>query len=94
VPSVLGPLSSSITGIKLFLRTVMDAKPWTLDPQVINKGWDEDAYQLDERGGRDGRLCFGILWDDGQVRPHPPVLRGLRMVKEALVAAGHHGGRS
>ncbi|KAF8065103.1 general amidase [Lyophyllum atratum] len=88
LPSVLGPLSNSIGGLKAFIQGVLSQKTWLRDPLVIRKGWDEDEYRLAEHGrGKD--LCFAILWNDGQVVPHPPVIRGLEMTKKALLAAGH-----
>ncbi|RDB19727.1 Acetamidase [Hypsizygus marmoreus] len=89
IPSALGPISNSIFGLKAFMKAVIGQKPWLYDPLVIRKAWDEDAYALADHGRGEGGLCFGILWDDGDVRPHPPVLRGLRKVKEALEASGH-----
>ena len=47
-------------------------------------------YALAEHGGGK-QLCFGIMWNDGQTVPHPPVLRALESTKAALVAAGHKG---
>jgi amidase len=73
------------------MRTVIAGKPWLKDPLAIKKAWDEDAYQLSEHGGRGAKLCFAICWDDGKVRPHPPIIRGLEIAKKALIAAGHHG---
>ncbi|GLB39786.1 putative general amidase [Lyophyllum shimeji] len=69
LPSVLGPLSNSIGGIKAFMQGVMSQKTWLRDPSVIRKGWDENAYRLVEHGGGKA-LCFAILWNDGQVVPH------------------------
>ncbi|KAF9011699.1 amidase signature domain-containing protein [Cyathus striatus] len=90
VPSVLGPLSTSISGIKAFMQAVISQQPWLKDPLAIRKAWDESAYKLGEHGKGTGRLCFGFVWDDEVIKPHPPVLRGLREVKAALVAAGHN----
>ena len=73
------------------MRTVIARKPWLKDPLAIKKAWDEDAYQLSEHGGRGAKLCFAVCWDDGITRPHPPIIRGLEIAKQALVAAGHHG---
>ncbi|KZT30418.1 general amidase [Neolentinus lepideus HHB14362 ss-1] len=88
VPSVFGPLSNSISGIKAFMKAVIDLEPWKKDPLAVRKHWDHEAYQLSEHG--EGKcLCFGIMWDDGNIVPHPPVLRGLTMIKDALVNAGH-----
>jgi Asp-tRNA(Asn)/Glu-tRNA(Gln) amidotransferase A subunit family amidase len=89
-PSVLGPLSTDIGGIKLFMQTVIGRRPWLKDPLSLRKPWDEDGYRLIEHGGGK-RLTFGILWNDGRVVPQPPVIRALEMTKEAIIAAGHDG---
>ena len=72
------------------MRAVIAQEPWLLDPLCIRKKWDEDAYKLAEHGGGE-KLCFAIMWDDGDVVPNPPVLRALEMTKVALEAAGHTG---
>lgn len=91
LPSVLGPLCNSLDAIKLFMKSVASQKPWTLDPLAVRKPWNEEEYMLADHGGPNAKLCFGILWDDEHVRPHPPVLRGLEETKRALLAAGHSG---
>ena len=88
--SVLGPMTRSIEGIKRFMKVVLDAQPWNRDPMVLRMPWNEKAYQLAEHGNG-GQLCFGILWHDGVVHPHPPVTRALEIVKAALLAKGHRG---
>ena len=35
------------------------------------------------------KLKVGVIWDDGVVQPHPPVMRALRTAVEALKSAGH-----
>jgi amidase len=90
IPSVFGPLSSSSLGLKVFMKAVIDAKPWLKDPLVIRKPWDQQGYELAEHGNGNG-LVFGIIWDDGRVVPHPPVRRALDMTRSALIAAGHKG---
>jgi amidase len=90
VPSVLGPLSASLSGIKVFMKSVIAQQPWLKDPLVARKKWDEDEYKLIDHGGGK-QMCFGILWDDGDVVPHPPIIRGLELTKKALIAAGHNG---
>ena len=88
--SVLGPQARSMGALKAFMQGVLSQKPWSKDPFVHRKGWDADAYTLSEHGGGKG-LCFAIMWDDGHVVPHPPIIRGLEMTKKALLAAGHKG---
>ncbi|KAG6827461.1 hypothetical protein H0H92_011700 [Tricholoma furcatifolium] len=88
LPSVLGPLANSIEGLKLFFRSVLSTCPWLRDPLALRLGWDEEAYRLVEHGGGKN-LCFAILWNDAVSVPHPPIIRGLEMAKEALLSAGH-----
>ncbi|KAF7791824.1 hypothetical protein EIP86_002848 [Pleurotus ostreatoroseus] len=93
IPSVFGPLSSSITGIKIFMQAVASSQPWLRDPLARRKKWDEEEYSLAEHGGGKS-LCFAIMWHDGVVVPHPPVTRAMEMTKAALLAAGHKGEKS
>lgn len=92
IPSVLGPLSNSMSGIKAFMKAVISRQPWLKDPLAVRKKWDEDAYALAEHGSGE-KLCFAIMWNDGVVIPHPPITRALQTAKEALLAAGHTGWR-
>jgi len=86
--SVLGPMSNSVSGLKIFMEAVIKAKPWLKDPLAVRKQWDEDEYLLKDRdGGR--KLCFAIMWDDGVCVPHPPITRALKRVEAALTQAGH-----
>lgn len=80
-----------MSGIKIFTQAIIDAKPWTKDPLVLRKEWSEPEYNLQNHGGGKG-LCFAIMWDNGVVRPHPPLQRAMDMTKDALELAGHKGG--
>jgi Asp-tRNA(Asn)/Glu-tRNA(Gln) amidotransferase A subunit family amidase len=83
-------MTNSIAGVKIFMKAVIDAKPWLNDPLAVRKKWDEDEYNLVDHGsGKD--LCFGIMWDDDIVVPHPPIRRAMEMTKAALEKAGHKG---
>ncbi|KAH9175196.1 general amidase [Lactarius sanguifluus] len=88
LPSVLGPISTDLGGIKLFMQAVIGQKPWLKDPLSVRKHWDGDGYRLVEHGGGK-KLTFGILWNDGLVVPHPPIIRALEMTRDVLIAAGH-----
>ncbi|KAG2366570.1 general amidase [Suillus spraguei] len=86
--SVFGPMTSSIGGLKVFMKAVVNSKPWLKDPLAVRKKWDEDEYDLVDHGsGKD--LCFAIMWDDGVIVPHPPIRRSLEITKAALQKAGH-----
>ncbi|KAJ7887502.1 general amidase [Mycena olivaceomarginata] len=88
VLSVLGPLSNTLDGIKIFFKAVMSKEPWLKDPMVIRKRWSEEEYNLADHGNGKN-LCFAIMWDNAVVVPDPPVRRGLEITKAALLAAGH-----
>ncbi|GAA5858334.1 hypothetical protein JCM8547_004655 [Rhodosporidiobolus lusitaniae] len=90
VPSVLGPMTTSLAGLKLFFKSVIDAEPWRADPIALHMPWSETAYHLAEHGGEDGKLCFGMLvGSNGVARPDPPYARALEMTRKAIEAAGH-----
>ncbi len=94
VPTVLGPLARSLSGVKIFMKVIAAAKPWDRDPLTVRKAWDSDAYSLADHGGEGGKnLVFAVMWDNGHIVPHPPVRRALEETKAALVAAGHKGHR-
>lgn len=88
VSSVFGPLSISIDGLSLFVKAVLDARPWDHDPMGVRMPWRQDEYQLVNHGGGK-KLCYAILWDDGFVKPMQPYKRAMQMLKDALLAAGH-----
>ncbi|CAE6440491.1 unnamed protein product [Rhizoctonia solani] len=89
VMSVLGPMSNSLSGLKIFSKAIIDSRPWLRDPLCIRKAWDQEAYELVEHGGPGSKKCFAMLYDDGLVKPHPPVFRAMEMMRNALLAAGH-----
>lgn len=60
--------------------------PWTLEHNVLHCPWD-DALASGATLPR--RLTFAILWDDGVVAPHPPIVTALARAAHKLVQAGH-----
>ncbi|EKM60485.1 uncharacterized protein PHACADRAFT_179748 [Phanerochaete carnosa HHB-10118-sp] len=88
ISSVLGPMTSSPSGVLRFTKAIIDAKPWNSDPLAVRKPWSRDEYELGEHGNGVG-MCFAIMWDDDIVKPHPPVIRAMEITKAALEAAGH-----
>lgn len=81
VRSINGPMSASLAACELWAKTVVDTRPWEVDPLMLPIPWRE--VELPEQ------LCFGIVMDDGIVMPTPPITRALQETKAALEAAGH-----
>jgi Asp-tRNA(Asn)/Glu-tRNA(Gln) amidotransferase A subunit family amidase len=74
-------MSSSLSALTLYAKTVIDSQGWLTDPNIVPLPWRE--VELPQK------LCFGILMDDGVVKPLPPVTRALRDTRKKLEAAGH-----
>ncbi|CAF0956571.1 unnamed protein product [Rotaria sordida] len=85
VPSVVGPMTRSLSNICLFLKSILEKKPWLIDPKVHNIPWREDLFQE----GQMDKLCFGVIQFDQEVHLSPPVQRAINMAINALEKAGH-----
>jgi amidase len=81
--SVVGPLATSVGSLRLLVRSLLTQEPWLHDPLVLELPWRD---VLDMSGTP---LTFGILKDDGVVKPHPPVARAVDMVISAIKRAGY-----
>lgn len=63
------------------MKTYFATKPWISDGDaVVPFPWREVELPKQPK--------IAIMWDDGVVKPHPPVLRALKEVAEACKAAG------
>ncbi|CAE6455067.1 unnamed protein product [Rhizoctonia solani] len=82
---VTGPMAHSVRDLQLFCQVISEYEPWNLDPNTLSMPWN---LSLAYRESND-RLVIGMMSDDGIVSPHPPIVRRLQEVREALVAAGH-----
>lgn len=80
VPTI-GPFSTSLEGCKLFIKTLIDAKPWYKEPSLLPIPWKEE----DTLKGK--KLKVAVLWDDGVVKPHPPVTRALQELVDKMKAS-------
>ena len=82
----LGPIATSARDLALFCRVMLQYEPWLVEPPLIEIPWRQTVV---EGEGIPDKLCVAVLWDDGVVLPHPPVLDALKRTKDALLAAGH-----
>ncbi|KAL3467841.1 amidase signature domain-containing protein [Aspergillus heterothallicus] len=82
VLNAVGPMAKSLAAIQLWSRAVLKSQPWmSADPQCLPIPYRDVEIPK--------KLCFGLLLDDGIVKPLPPVTRALLRTKAALEAAGH-----
>lgn len=74
----VGPLARSVDGLRAWMRAVLEQQDVGTSPS-----WRSD---VDLGGG--GDFTVGVMWDDGILKPHPPVRRALRTAADKLRAAG------
>ncbi|KAL8762481.1 MAG: hypothetical protein Q9184_001516 [Pyrenodesmia sp. 2 TL-2023] len=82
IVAVIGPLSTSLEGIKLFMKTVLSARPWLVEPSCVPIPWRDQESQLRTSHGK--KLRIAVLWSDAIVKPHPPITRALDEVVARL----------
>ncbi|KAJ5675727.1 hypothetical protein N7462_008624 [Penicillium macrosclerotiorum] len=81
IHGVVGPMAStSIEDLELFQKAVLDQEPWETETSLMPVPWKTVTPTRN--------MNIAIMWDDGTVRPHPPITRALQLVKEKLTAAG------
>ena len=81
IATVIGPLSTSIEGLKLFMHAIITSQPWLYEPALLPTPWDA-SYQITPQRS----LKVGIMWHDNIVMPHPPITRALEAVASKLAA--------
>ena len=74
--SVTGPLTRSLGLLELSIKTIIDSKPWLIDPSTSAIEWKTPKF------GK--KIRIGILSHDGICTPQPPIARALKEVKEKL----------
>lgn len=79
---VLGPLARNADDIDLFMKSLLDMEPWTVDPLVLPIPW-RDVPDPEPK-----LLKIAICMDDGVVKPTPPILRALKTAEKKLREAG------
>lgn len=83
VVAVAGPLTNTVDDIELFMKSyINEGKPWDDDQWCIPVLW-RDVPKPEPKS-----ITVAIMYDDGLVKPHPPLARGLEYVESKLKAAG------
>jgi amidase len=69
------------------MESLLASEPWNVDATAIPIPWRKELAAPPV--GR--KLRLGVVFDDGVVKPQPPVARAMRETVAALRAAGHEG---
>lgn len=82
---VIGPISTSLEGVKRFMQAIISQKPWLRDPSLLPFPWQAEKSYLTQTDGAK-KLKVAILWHDKVVQPHPPIQRALHTLASKLKA--------
>lgn len=77
-----GCLANDLNALELYLKTVIDDKPWLKDTNVLPIPWNNDI-KIQKK------FKFAVLFDDGLIKPTPAISRALNLVKSKLVENGN-----
>ncbi|KZF18934.1 acetamidase [Xylona heveae TC161] len=89
VHSVCGPICHSVQDMKLFVTSVLSNEPWKYDSKVVPLPWRQSEEDTIKAKINSSGLRIGYYNFDGNVLPHPPILRGIQTVVSALREHGH-----
>ncbi|KAL9093803.1 MAG: hypothetical protein Q9159_000105 [Coniocarpon cinnabarinum] len=78
IMSTAGPISTSLAGMQVFMKAIIDRQPWIAEPWVNPIPWRQHVPDPSKR------IRIAVMRDDGVVRPHPPILRALEETLEKL----------
>ncbi|KAF4334001.1 general amidase [Fusarium beomiforme] len=79
---VISPLANTAEDLGLFQKAILDQEPWEIETSLVPLPWKQISPP------KSGNFTIGVMWEDGLVRPHPPVVRALRYAVDKLKAAG------
>ncbi|ERF71857.1 hypothetical protein EPUS_01772 [Endocarpon pusillum Z07020] len=92
--SVVGPLATTIGGVRLLVKAILSQSPWLHDPLVVDMPWrdwveHETRDLIKAAASGNSKLSFATLKHDGVVGLHPPVARAVQVCADLLAKAGH-----
>ncbi|ODV84083.1 hypothetical protein CANARDRAFT_9076 [[Candida] arabinofermentans NRRL YB-2248] len=83
VCSVIGPMCRYVTDLQLVFRILINAQPWIGDPKVVPIEYRKSMEVSSLEG-----LNVGVLRWDGELMPHPPILRAIDELADNMKAKG------
>lgn len=75
-PIVAGPVSRTARDTEYFMKVIMAAETWRIEPSLVPLPW-RPAQMLE-------KIKIGVYMDDGVVKPHPPITYALELLKTKL----------
>ena len=69
-------MAPTLSGIELFMKAYLGTSPWIKESYLVPLPWRH--IELPQK------IKIGVMWSDGVVKPHPPILRALCETVDAL----------
>lgn len=83
VLGVAGPMGRSVEDLELWMKHyVNDGKPWEIDQNALRMPWRDVPVPKAKE------ITIAVMYDDGLVKPTPPMARGLKETVAKLESAG------
>ncbi|CAH6718557.1 putative acetamidase [[Candida] jaroonii] len=83
IVAVCGPLARSLEDVDYWMKSyINDGEPWELDQDCVRMPWRD----VPKPAAKD--LTIAVMYDDGIVKPTPPIQRGLKETVAKLEKAG------
>ncbi|ODV60304.1 putative amidase [Ascoidea rubescens DSM 1968] len=82
VMGVVGPIAKTAEDLDLYMSAYFDQEPWEVDSLLVPLPWKKVGVPNPKD------LKIGIIYDDGIVKPLPPVIRGLDFISKKLKESG------
>lgn len=64
----VGPMARSVASLELWMKAQLASRPWNIDSSCIPMSWKIPEAERPQK-----TLTMAVLWDDGIVKPVPPV---------------------
>ncbi|EXJ84577.1 hypothetical protein A1O3_05247 [Capronia epimyces CBS 606.96] len=77
-PIVAGPVTRTVRDSELFMKAVLDAETWRIEPSLVPLPWR--SIPMPEK------IKIGVYTDDLVCKPHPPITYALNLLKEKIRA--------
>ena len=79
-----GPIARELDDVGFFMEVIEMGKAWEVDTAIVPGRWWNDTGEPKAAE----TLKIGVLWEDGIVKPLPPVKRAMHEVVEKLKSHG------
>ena len=81
-PIHVGPVGTSVEDLGLFLKSVIQSKPWEKDVSLAYNPWADTVLSVKT-------LNIGFLTEDKSLPLYPPMRRAMQDAQQSLTTAGH-----